>query len=69
MLKGFQSPNRYESYLSNEVLYIFVGGEAAKISELKVEGQKKSASSVSNPVEQGIFFRSPTLTYDIFAAS
>ena len=37
---GFQSPNRYEYDLSNEVLYVFVGQEAAKISEFKVGGQK-----------------------------
>ena len=33
---GFQSPNRYEYDLSNEVLYVFVGQEAAKISKFKV---------------------------------
>ena len=42
---GFHSPNRSESDLSNEVLYILVGQEAAKISEVKVGGQKKSARS------------------------
>ena len=36
---GFQSPNRYESDLSNEALYALVGQEAAKISEVKVGGQ------------------------------
>ena len=36
---GFQSPNRYESDLSYEVLYALVGQEAAKISEVKVGGQ------------------------------
>ena len=35
---GFQSPNRYESDLSNEVLYILVSQEAAKIFEVKVGG-------------------------------
>ena len=35
---GFQSPNRHESDLSNEVL---VGQEAAKISEVKDGGRKK----------------------------
>ena len=30
--------NRYESDLSNEVLYALVGQEAAKISETKVGG-------------------------------
>ena len=39
---GFQSPNRYESDLSNEVLYALVGQKAAKISEVKVGGRKKS---------------------------
>ena len=33
------SPNRYESDLLNEVMYVFVGQEAAKISEVKVGGQ------------------------------
>ena len=37
---GFQSPNRYESDLSNEVLYALVGQDAAKISEVKVGGRK-----------------------------
>ena len=37
----FQSPNRYESDLSNEVVYILVGQEATKISEVKFGGQKK----------------------------
>ena len=32
------APNRYYSDLSNEVLYILVGQEAAKISEVKVGG-------------------------------
>ena len=40
---GFHSPNRYELDLSNEVLYVLVGQEAAKISEVKVGGRKKSA--------------------------
>ena len=40
---GFQSKNRYESDLSNEVLCILVGQEAAKISEVKVGDRKKSA--------------------------
>ena len=33
---GFHSPNRNESDLSNEVLYVLVGQEAEKISEVKV---------------------------------
>ena len=32
---GLLSPNRYQSDLSNEVLYALVGQEAAKISEIK----------------------------------
>ena len=36
---GFQSQNIYVSYLSNKVLYVLVGQEAAKISEVKVGGQ------------------------------
>ena len=35
---GLQAPNRYESDLSNEVLYILVDQEAAKISKVKVGG-------------------------------
>ena len=35
---GFHSPNRSESDLSNEVLCILVGKEAAKTSEVKVGG-------------------------------
>ena len=53
------APNRYELDLSNEVLYIIVGQEGAKIIEIKVGGQKRI----------GDFFRLPTLTSDIFAAS
>ena len=33
-----QSPNKYESDLSNEVLYVLVGQVAAKISKVKVGG-------------------------------
>ena len=42
---GFQSPNKYDSDLLNEILYILVDQEAAKLSEVKVGGQKKSARS------------------------
>ena len=38
---GFHSSNRYESDLSNEVLYTLVGQKAAKISESKLEVDKK----------------------------
>ena len=38
---GLLSPNRYEIDLSNEVLNIDFGQGAAKISEVKVGGQKK----------------------------
>ena len=37
---GFQSPNRYESDLSNEEQYVLVGQAAAKISDVKVGGRK-----------------------------
>ena len=37
------APYRYKSDLSIEVLYILVSQEAAKISEVKVGGRKKSA--------------------------
>ena len=36
----FQSLNRYKSDLSNEVLYVLEGQEAAKISEVKLEVEK-----------------------------
>ena len=36
---GFQSPNRYDSDPSNEVLCACVGHKAVKISEVKVGGQ------------------------------
>ena len=39
IMPGFQSPNRYESDLSNEVRYALVGQEAAKISKVKVGGR------------------------------
>ena len=38
---GLQSPNIYKKDLSNEVLNIDFGQEAAKISEVKVGGRKK----------------------------
>ena len=34
--------SRYESYLSNEVLYILVSQEVAKIFEVKVGGRKEN---------------------------
>jgi len=36
--RGLLSPNRYEIFLSNEVLNIDSDQEAAKISEVKVGG-------------------------------
>ena len=39
---GSLTPNRYESDLSNEVLYILVSQEAAKILEVKVRGRKEN---------------------------
>ena len=73
---GFHSLNRLESDLLNEVLYILVGQEAAKISEVKVGGQKKicqssrtAGASVSNLAESAIPYQPPTLTSDIFSAS
>ena len=42
---GKLAPSRYELDLSNEVLYALLGQEAAKISEVKVGGCKKSARS------------------------
>ena len=47
MLKVIQklwalNPNRYESDLSNEVLYILVSPEVAKIFVVKVGGHKEN---------------------------
>ena len=62
--------------LSNKVLNIDFGQGAAKISEVKVGGQRKYISADqpgSNPLRPGsaeladIFFQPPTLTSDIFA--
>ena len=39
---GFQSKNRYESDLSNEVLCILVSQAAAQIFEVKVGGRKEN---------------------------
>ena len=39
-----QAQNRYESELSNEVLYILVGQEAAKMFEVKVGGQTENCT-------------------------
>ena len=39
------APNRYESDLLNEVLKIDFSQEVAKISKVKVGGDKKSANS------------------------
>ena len=57
--------------LSKEVLNIDFGQGAAKISEGKVGGSKKKLLTRhdSTPMNQQIFFRPPTLTSDIFAAS
>ena len=38
---GLLSPNKYESDLSNEVLCILLGQQAAKISEVKDGSRKK----------------------------
>ena len=62
---GLCPPNKYKVDLSNEVLNIDFGQEAAKISVVKVGGQKKrSANAVdcrrsgSNPAAWQIFFSS-----------
>ena len=75
MCLGLCSTNRYEIDLSNEVLNIDFGQEAAKISEVKVGGQKKYLPSGRVRTRaRGVgrvgryFFRPPTLTFDIFAA-
>ena len=68
-------PNRYEIDLLNEVLNIDFGQEAAKISEVKVGGQKRYLPiSPARTRAPGVgrvgryFFRTPTLTSNIFAA-
>ena len=69
------APNRYESDLSNEVLKIDFGQGAAKIPKVKVGVWKKYLPTRLTPdrwVRTGpigrYFFRTPTLTYGIFAA-
>ena len=61
--------------LSNEVLNIDFGQEAAKIQEVKIGGKKKYLPiSPARTQAPGVgrvgryFFRTPTLTSDIFAA-
>ena len=46
---GLWSPNRYEIDLSYEVLNIDFGQGAAKISEVKVRGQKKISVDSADP--------------------
>ena len=62
---GLQAPNRYESDLSNEVLYALVGQKAAKISEVKVGGQKKSARSARPRVHQSRIWLSRQFFIDL----
>ena len=49
---------KYESDLSNEVLYLLLGQEDAKISEVKNEGRKKSARSAGPRVHQSRIWQS-----------
>ena len=51
----FHFPNRYESDLSNKVLYALVGQEAAKYqrSKLEVEKKKLPTRPDSNPPHPG----------------
>ena len=42
ILYGLQAPNRYESDLSNEVLYILSSQDVAKIFEVKAGGRKEN---------------------------
>ena len=72
---GLLAPNRYEVDLSNEILNIDFDEGAAKISKVKVGGQKKYLPSgqvrTHAPAVDRVgryFFRPPTLTSDIFAA-
>ena len=73
---GKQAPSRYELDLSNEVLYTIVGQEATKISEVKVGGREGIADSARFETDMPrawliwqIFYKPPTLTFDIFTAS
>ena len=72
---GLQSPRRYEIELSYEVLNIDFGQGAAKISDVKVGGQKKFLPS--GPVRTRFaragpsaefFFKPPTLMAGSFAS-
>ena len=62
---GFHSPNRYELDLSNEVLYVLVGQEAAKISEVKVGGRKKSARAAGPRAHQSRIWPSRQFLIDL----
>ena len=62
--------------LSNEVLYILVSQEVAKIFEVKVGGGKGNSQLGQLELDAPgagrtgrFFYRPPTLTFDIFAAS
>ena len=50
---GLLVSNRYESYLLNEVLYILVSQEAAKMFEVKVGGRKEKIADLAR------FFATP----------
>ena len=63
--------------LSNEVLFILVAQEAAKLPEVKVGDTKKNLGLKPRPQSRvmqigqsgRIFFRPPTLTFGSFAVS
>ena len=56
---GFWLPatNRYESDFSNEVLYMPVDQEAAKLSKVKIGGQKICQFSQAKPCQCTTVFR------------
>ena len=73
---GLLAPNRYESDLSNEVLYILVSQEAAKMFEVKVGGPKKIVNAAALEPDEPragrpcrFFYQPLTLTFCILAAS
>ena len=70
------APNSYKLDLSSEVLEIYFGKGAAKISEVKVRGRKKIAGSSgfdtdapSPGAELANFFSTSNLNLYIFVAS
>ena len=72
---GRLAPNKYESHLSNKLLYILVDQEAAKMFKVEVGGQPENCrlSPTRTLCARGwlncqIFYQPPTLTFYIFVA-